>query len=134
MRPDALPATAPDLQVMVVDRDEHRGALLVRFLESRGWRAGLMVDPRTVIRRRAKRLSLAAIVLTIRDDDPDAFELLGAIAAHAIDARVVVCARRDLDFRSLPVHRVLPEGCRFSLVAEALEDSKEGRVVPDAAE
>jgi DNA-binding NtrC family response regulator len=123
----------PVRRVIVVDRDEERGPLLARYLELRGWRAELVADARRVIRQWAHVSPTPALVVEIERNDPDAFELLGALAARAIDAPVIVCARRDLDFRALPVRRMLPERSRFALIARALDELDE-RVIVDAAE
>lgn len=109
-------------RVVIVDREEARGTLLARYLESLGWEAEVMKDPRRVVRRWAHVSPAPAIVLEIERNDPDAFELLGALASHALDARVVAIARRDLDLRAVPVRRALPPGSRFSLIAKALEE------------
>jgi DNA-binding response OmpR family regulator len=109
-------------KVVIVDREEARGHLLAKYLESFGWEAEVVTDARRVVRRWAHVSPAPAIVLEIERNDPEAFELLGALAAHALEAPVVVCARRDLDLRAMPVHRALPAGCRFSLIARALEE------------
>ena len=109
-------------RVVIVDREEARGILLARYLEARGWIAEVVQDARRVVRRWAHVSPAPAIVLEIERDDPDAFELLGAVAARVIDAPVVVCARRDLDLHAVPVRRALPSGSRFSLIARALEE------------
>ena len=85
-----LPARA----LLLVDRDERAGALLGRYLEARGWRVSRISDPRRVIRQQAARgVEAPIVVLQFDEADTDCFELLGALAARAIAARVIVCAR-----------------------------------------
>lgn len=123
----------PSPVVVVVDRDVGAGSLLVQYLAARGWQAELVSDPRRVVRDWFHARRRPMIVLRLEGDDPGAFELLGALAAHAVEAKIVVCARRELDLRAVRVDRALPVRCRFSAIASALDELKEGYVV-DAAE
>jgi DNA-binding response OmpR family regulator len=129
-----LPETStplPARAVLVVDRDERAGAMLGSYLEARGWRVSQVSDPRRVVRRRATESGLPPIVLLQLDEgDADGFELLGALAARTLAARVIVCATAWIDgLAPLGVERVLAAPCRFADLANALEDVRRGFAV-----
>jgi ActR/RegA family two-component response regulator len=116
------PATQPSRRVVLVDADERASSLLARYLEARGWTVQRVSDARRAVRQWGTAFDAPLVLLRIEDDDPDAFELLGALAARAVAARVVVAG--DLspdDARSLGVDHLLPARPRFSAVASALE-------------
>lgn len=124
---DPLPARA----MLLVDRDERAGALLRHYLAARGWQVSQVFDPRRVIRKRGTGgVQTAILVLRLEELDTDSFELLAAIAARTIAARVIVCASGWIEgLASLGVERVLASPCRFSDLATALEDVRRGFAV-----
>ncbi len=117
--------------VVLVARDDRTSALLGNYLESRGWSVTQVADPRRVVRRwGAAGAEAPLVVLHIDHDDPDAFELLGALAARALTAHVLVCAVGPIEgLASLGIDRVLAQPCRFSEVAAALEEVVRGFAV-----
>ena len=124
-------AELPSRVVVVVERDARAGELLGRYLASRGWSVVREADPRNVIRRwRTPHDGTPLVFMNVPPDDPGPFELLGALAAHALAARVIACVPDWIDgLGSLGIERVLAAPCRFSEIAEALEEVRRGFVV-----
>jgi DNA-binding response OmpR family regulator len=121
---------APSRQdVLVVDPDERASALLRRYLEARGWSVDVRAA-RAAVRQWGTTLVATNLLLTLEDDDPDAFELLASVAARAVEARVIVCASASLGValpassaRALGVERVLCPHPSFSELARILDES-----------
>jgi CheY-like chemotaxis protein len=117
------PTTTPSRRVVIVDPDSRATALLVPYLESRGWSVQAVDSARRAIRQWGTVLGAPLLVVKLEDDHPDTFELLAALAARAIHARVVVVGRLPYeDARMLAVERVLEAPYRFSDLAAVLEE------------
>ena len=117
----------PARSVLLVDRDERAGALLGSYLEARGWRVSKVNDPRRVMRRAKAVGHPPILVVQLDETDTDGFELLAALAARAIAARVVVCAPAWIEgLAMLGVERVLASPCRFADLVITLEDLRLG--------
>jgi CheY-like chemotaxis protein len=124
--------------VVLVDPEGHTGALLGRYLESRGWSVTQVADARSAVRIWRAVAEAPLLVLRLDEDDPDAFELLGALVAGALPLRAVVCASPGLlgllgAVAPAGVERVLPSSCRFSEVASALDELRDETVVTQEA-
>lgn len=127
------PIPAPERTVLLVLRNDDERALLRWFLESRAWKV-LVADTSRVVRQWSDGQRAPFIVLKLDDDDPDAFELLGALAAKTIDAQMVVCVAATLaeditaaEAALLGIERLLV-GFKFAELVRALEEMRGGLV------
>jgi CheY-like chemotaxis protein len=122
----ALPATS-DARVILVDCDPRASALLGRYLGELGWTVTYAPDARRALRQSGGALSAPFLVLKLDEDDPDAFELLAAVAARAMRVSVIACTHVLLpeDAEVMGICRVLGARPRFSEVAHALEGLRE---------
>lgn len=132
-------STAPafmsaERRLVLVDPDRSSSALLARYLESRGWSVQLVDDARRAIRQWGATVGAPYLLLNIGDDEPDPFELLGALAARALTARVIVVGALSLsDARLVGVERALPARPRFSLIASVLEQLEHASTLPEVS-
>lgn len=109
--------------VTLVVRDPRRALLLAAYLRAHGWLVTEADDGRRVLRQWTAEKRTPFLVLDLDESDPDGFELLAAIAAHALESRVVVCLRHAelSELRSLGVERVIGAPGRFADILAALE-------------
>lgn len=132
------PPAASKHAVILVDPDERASLLLRFYLESHGWEVVGTADPRSAMRRWGGSLVAPIVVLRLDDDDPDGFELLGALQAHGPAVRVVVCVPPNLagevwSGMSSGIARVLPSPCRFSELAAVLESLRASDLATEEA-
>jgi CheY-like chemotaxis protein len=131
----ALPAPT-DARVTLVDSDARASALLGRYLGALGWSVTHVPDARRALRQWGSAMSAPFLLLKLDEDDPDAFELLAAVAARAMNVSVVACTSvlSPEDAEAMGIRRVLGARPRLSEVAQALEGLREAAATAAAEE
>jgi ActR/RegA family two-component response regulator len=127
----ALPPVTPasfDRRVVLVNSDDRARALLDRYLTVRGWAVLHVTNARQALRMWGPGMRAPFLVLHLEAEEPDSFELLAALAGHAIEVRVLVCSDvlSEEAAQSLGIERVLALRPRLSEIEEALEDLRMG--------